>query len=221
MSMIRRRDLLKAAAAATLAGGLAPSIGRAQSAKPLRYVGVADLSVLDPVVTGARPTRNAAYLIFDTLYGLDTKWQPQPQMVAGHGIENDGLVWNLTLRDGLRFHNGEPVLAKDVVASIRRFAPRVIFASALLDANEDLSAVDDKTVRFRLKRPFPHLPEALAGPGGNAPVIMPERLAQESPFKPVSEIIGSGPYRFLKEEHVSGARAVFAKFAEYKPREDS
>src|SRR4051794_20269835 len=67
MSMIQRRDLLKAAAAATLTGGLAPSIGRAQSAKTLRFVGVADLSVLDPVVTGARPTRNAAYLIFDTL----------------------------------------------------------------------------------------------------------------------------------------------------------
>jgi hypothetical protein len=58
--MIRRRDVLKAAAAATLAHGLAPSIGRAESAKTLRFVGVADLSVLDPVVTGARPTRNAA-----------------------------------------------------------------------------------------------------------------------------------------------------------------
>jgi len=194
--MIQRRDLLKAAAAATLTGGLAPSIGRAQSANTLRFVGVADLSVLDPVVTGARPTRNAAYLIFDTLYGLDTEWQAQPQMVAGHSVENDGLVWNLSLRDGLRFHDGEPVLAKDVVASIRRFAPRVIFAAALMDATDDLSAPDDKTVRFRLKRRFPHLPEALAGPGGNAPVIMPERLAQESPFKPVSEIIGRAPIGF-------------------------
>jgi peptide/nickel transport system substrate-binding protein len=221
MSMMRRRDLLKVAAAATLAGGLAPNIGRAQSTKPLRYVGVADLSVLDPVVTGARPTRNAAYLIFDTLYGLDTEWRAQPQMVAGHSVENDGLVWNLTVRDGLRFHDGEPVLAKDVVASIRRFAPRVIFATALMDATDDLSAPDDKTVRFRLKRRFPHLAEALAGPGGNAPVIMPERLAQESPFKPVSEVIGSGPFRFLKDEHVSGARAVFARFAEYRPRDGS
>ena len=85
----------------------------------------------------------------------------------------------------------------------------------------DLSAPDDKTVRFRLKRRFPHLPEALAGPGGNAPVIMPERLAQESPFKPVAEIIGSGPFRFVKDEHVMGARAVFAKFGEYRPRDGS
>ena len=123
------------------------------------------------------------------------------------------------MRDGLRFHDKEPVLARDVVASIRRFAPRIIFATALMDATDDLSAPDDRTVRFRLKRPFPHLPEALAGPGGNVPAIMPERLAADSPFKPVAEIVGSGPYRFLKDEHVSGARAVFERFAEYQPRD--
>jgi peptide/nickel transport system substrate-binding protein len=219
--VIRRRELLKTGAAAVFVNGLAPRIGQADGSKPLRYVGVADLSVLDPVVTGARPSRNAAYLIFDTLYGLDTEWQAQPQMVAGHSVESDGFVWNLTLRDGLRFHDGEPVLAKDVVASIRRFAPRVIFAAALMDATDDLSAIDDRTVRFRLKKRFPHLPEALAGPGGNAPVIMPERLAQESPFKPVAEIIGSGPFRFVKEEHVMGSRAVFARFSDYRPRDGS
>src|SRR6266566_6685463 len=137
MSMIRRRDLLKVAAAATLASGLAPSIGLAESAKTLRFVGVADLSVLDPVVTGARPTRNAAYLMFDTLYGIDTEWKAQPQMVEGHTVEEDGLTWTLKLRDGLRFHDKEPVLARDVVASIRRFAPRVSFAYALMAATEE------------------------------------------------------------------------------------
>ena len=215
---MRRRDLLKAAAAATFTVSVAPRLGRADRAKTLVFVGVADLSVLDPVITGARPTRNAAYLMFDTLYGIDTEWKAQPQMVDGHTVEEDGLTWTLKLRDGLRFHDKEPVLARDVVASIRRFAPRVIFASALMEATDELSTLDDRTVRFRLKRAFPHLPEALAGPGGNVPAIMPERLAVESPFKPVAEVIGSGPYRFVKDEHVSGARAVFERFAEYQPR---
>jgi peptide/nickel transport system substrate-binding protein len=85
-------------------------------------------------------------------------------------------------------------------------------------ATEELSAPDDRTVRFRLKRPFPHLPEALAGPGGNVPAIMPERLAAASPFKPVAEIVGSGPYRFLPDEHVSGARAAYERFPLYLPR---
>src|SRR5438270_3940027 len=217
-SRVRRRDLLKAAAAATFTITAAPRLGRADRAKTLVFVGVADLSVLDPVVTGARPTRNSAYLVFDTLYGIDTEWKARPQMVEGHSVEEDGLTWTLKLRDGLRFHDKEPVLARDVVASIRRFAPRVIFATALMDATDELSAPDERTVRFRLKRPFPHLPEALAGPGGNVPAIMPERLAAASPFKPVAEIVGSGPYRFLPEEHISGARAAYERFPLYQPR---
>jgi peptide/nickel transport system substrate-binding protein len=174
--------------------------------------------VLDPVVTPIRSTRNHAYLVFDTLYGIDTNWAAQPQMVEGHQIEEDRLTWTLTLREGLRFHDKEPVLARDVVASIRRFAARISFANALMTVTDELSAPDDRTVRFRLKRPFPHLPEALAGPGGNVPAIMPERLAATSPFKPVEEIVGSGPYRFLPEEHIIGARAVYERFALYQPR---
>jgi peptide/nickel transport system substrate-binding protein len=194
---MRRRDLLKTAAAATLTAGVAPRLGRgADRAKTLVFVPTSDLTILDPVVTGARPTRNSAYLVFDTLYGIDTEWKAQPQMVAGHTVEEDGLTWTLKLRDGLRFHDNEPVLARDVVASIRRFAPRVIFANALMETTDELSAPDDRTVRFRLKRPFPHLPEALAGPGGNVPAIMPERLAAESPFKPVAEIVGTAPTVF-------------------------
>ena len=204
---MRRRDLLKAAAAGTAALA-APWIGRAESQNKLVFVPVSDLAVLDPVVTFNRPTRNYAYLVFDTLYGLDTSWIAQPQMVEGHEVEKDGLIWNLKLRDGLRFHDNEPVLARDVVASIRRFAQRISLAGALMTATDELSAPDDRTVRFQLKRPFPHLPDALAGPGGTVPAIMPERLAATSPFKPVAEIVGSGPYRFLPEEHVSGARSA-------------
>src|SRR6266403_1058533 len=215
---MRRRDLLTAAGA-SLAALAAPRIGRAERTSKLVFAPSSDLSLLDPVVTAFRTTRNHAYLVFDTLYGIDRSWTAQPQMVEGHQIEEDGLTWTLTLRDGLRFHDKEPVLARDVVASIRRFAVRSSFANALITATEELSAPDDRTLRFRLKRPFPHLPEALAGPGGTVPVIMPERLAATSPYQPVKEIIGSGPYRFLAEEHVSGARAAFARFAEYRPRD--
>ena len=111
-------------------------------------------------------------------------------------------------------------MAHDVVASIRRFATRIPFAAALMAATDELSATDDRTVRFRLKRPFPHLPEALAGPGGVVPAIMPERLAATSPFKPVAEITGSGPYRFLPDEHVIGARAAYERSTLYQPRQD-
>jgi len=215
---MHRRELLKAAGA-SVAALAAPRIGGAAAAKTLVVAPSADLVVLDPVVTFNRQTRNYAYLVFDTLYGLDTSWQAQPQMVEGHEVDDDGLTWLLRLRDGLRFHDNEPVLAKDVVASIRRFAVRVPFASALMAATDELSAADDRTVKFRLKRPFPHLPMALAGPGGTVPAIMPERLAATSPHQPVKEVVGSGPFRFLTEEHISGAKAAFARFEQYRPRD--
>ena len=121
---MRRRDLLKAAAAATFTITGAPRLGRTDRAKSLVFVPTSDLTILDPVVTGARPTRNCAYLVFDTLYGIDTEWKARPQMVEGHTVEEDGLTWTLKLRDGLRFHDKVPVLARDVVASIRRRAAR-------------------------------------------------------------------------------------------------
>src|SRR3982751_3425808 len=102
---MRRRDLLKATAATTLATGLAPRLARANRAKTLIFVPTSDLAVLDPVVTFNRPTRNYAYLVFDTLYGIDTSWQAQPQMVQGHEVDDDGLAWTLKLRDGLYFHD--------------------------------------------------------------------------------------------------------------------
>src|SRR5678809_1480354 len=112
---MRRRDLLKAGLGAV--GALAaPAIARERTATTLVVAPTADLVVLDPVVTFNRQTRNYAYLVFDTLYGLDTSWQAQPQMVAGHEVAADGRTWLLHLRDGLRFHDGEPVLARDVIA---------------------------------------------------------------------------------------------------------
>ncbi|HJY51068.1 MAG TPA: ABC transporter substrate-binding protein, partial [Stellaceae bacterium] len=47
-------------------------------------------------------------------YGIDTEWKARPQMVEGHTVEEDGLTWTLKLRDGLHFHDKEPVLARDV-----------------------------------------------------------------------------------------------------------
>ena len=80
-----------------------------------------DLTTLDPVGSANRASHNHGYLIFDTLYGLDETFTAQPQMAEGHTVENDGTLWTIRLREGLRFHDGEPVLARDAAASIRRF----------------------------------------------------------------------------------------------------
>ena len=214
---MQRRQILKTlpAAAAAL---LTPSIGRAAGTGTLVFVPQADLAVLDPVWATAYVTRNHAFLVYDTLYGIDANYQPQPQMLDGHVTEDDGRHWTLTLRDGLMFHDGSRVLARDAVASIRRWASRDAFGGSLLAITDELSAPDDRTIVFRLKKPFPSLPFAM-GRGSNAMLpVLPERLASTPGTQQVTEMVGSGPYRFVAGERVSGSRAVYQRFEGYKPR---
>ncbi|MGI4953020.1 MAG: ABC transporter substrate-binding protein [Janthinobacterium lividum] len=209
-----RRSLLAATGALAL-----PATGRAASATTLRFIPQIDLAFLDPHWTTANVTRGHGYMVFDTLYGQDGRFSAAPQMVAGHVVENDGLLWTLTLRNGLLWHDGTPVLARDCVASIRRWAARDAFGSALIAATNELSAPDDRTIRFRLSRPFPLLPQALGKTTTPNPVMMPERLASTDPFKQITEMVGSGPYRFVADERVPGARNVYARFDRYVPRQ--
>ncbi|WP_239509877.1 ABC transporter substrate-binding protein, partial [Klebsiella oxytoca] len=83
------------------------------------------------------------FLVFDTLYGRDAEGRLQPQMVEGHVVEQDGLRWTLRLREGLRFHDGSPVLARDVVASLQRWAKRDNVGQVLFAATDELTAVSD------------------------------------------------------------------------------
>ena len=162
----------------------------------LKFLPQADLATLDPVWTTADVTRNHAHLVFDTLYGQDNNFQPHPQMAAGHTVGADGKQWDITLREGLKFHDGSPVLARDCVASIQRWWQRDGFGGVLRAATDEVSAPSDKQIRFRLKKPFPLLADALAVTT-NMCCIMPERLALTDPMKQVSEMVGSGPYRFV------------------------
>ena len=215
---MKRRSFLASAGAATATLAL-PGVVRAQAQSTLKFIPQIDLTFLDPHWTTAYVTRNHGYMVFDTLYGQDGKYKTSPQMVAGHTVENDGKLWKLTLRDGLLWHDGERVLARDCVASIKRWAKRDAFGDALMQATDELTATDDKTIQFRLKRPFPLLPDALGKSPSPMCAMMPERIANTDPFKQITEIIGSGPFRYKADERVQGSRNVYEKFDKYKPRE--
>ena len=204
--------------AASLLG--APSVGRARPTSTLRFIPQSDLAVLDPIWTQAYVTRNHGLMVFDTLYGTDGQYRPQPQMVAGHTVDPDGLRWTMTLREGLRFHDGAPVLARDCVASIRRWGVRDSFGQTVMAVTDELSAPDDRTIQFRLKQSFPLLTAALGKAGSSICAIMPQRLAETDPFKQVTEMVGSGPFRFVADERVAGSLTVYRRFEGYAPRPD-
>ncbi len=188
--------------------------------KPLIFVPQNNLTSLDPVWTTATTTRNFAFMVYDMLYGRDEAFVPRPQMVEGHVVEDDGKRWTMKLRDGMLWHDGTPVLARDCLASLKRWMARDA-AGATINARLDtLDAPDDRTLSWRFRRPMPLLPYFLSKVQPQ-PVMMPERIAGTvDPFKQVTEIVGSGPFRFLPREYVSGASAAFERFDQYKPRDE-
>ena len=215
--MITRRSLLGAAAATPLLS--LPSIAQ-NNTKVLRYVPSSNLTILDPVFTPAAVSITHGYCVFDTLYGMDANLQPVPQMAAGHTVSDDGLTWEITLRDGLMFHDGEPVRAQDCAASLDRWSRRDGFGQALGAATESFSAKDDKTILIKLTRPFGRLLHAIGKPHSSPAMIMPERLAQTDISEQVTEMIGSGPFKWVADEYVSGDRMVYEKFEGYVPRSE-
>jgi peptide/nickel transport system substrate-binding protein len=215
--MLTRRSALTAAAA----GLSSPALAQGAARNVLRFVPHANLSTNDPIGTTGNITRNHGYMVYDTLYGADAALTPSPQMAAGHVVEDDGRRWTITLREGLKFHDGERVLAKDAVASLKRWMKRSPWGGKLEPVLDELSAADDRRIVFRLKRPFPTLPDTLAKPDVSPLFIMPERLAATDPYTQIREAVGSGPFRFVQNEWNPGQRAVWAKFDGYVPRDDA
>jgi peptide/nickel transport system substrate-binding protein len=213
---MKRRTFL-GAAAATVA---APALVQGQAARTLKFIPHANLTVVDPVWTTAYVTRNSGFLIWDTLYGLDDDYKPQPQMVEGHVVEDGEKVWTFTLREGLKFHDGEPVRARDCIASIVRWAKRDAMGTRLAQLTDEMTALDDRRFRIRLKRPFGLMLDALSKPTSNVLFVMPERVAQtdaHTQIKP-DQLIGSGPFSFKHDEFISGSKVVYQRFADYRPR---
>jgi peptide/nickel transport system substrate-binding protein len=213
---LTRRHLIAAGTILSTPRFATPSL--AQGGRALRFVPHANLTSLDPVWTTAWITRWHAYAVYDTLYSIGADLVPKPQMAAGHTLEQDGKLYTITLREGLRFHDGEPVRAQDAVASLLRWAKRDGFGQTMMESVAAVKALDDRRFAIQLHRPFPLLLDAIAK---LAPVfVMPERIANTDPFTAITDATGSGPFRFVRSEWLPGSSAVYERFAGYQPRQE-
>jgi len=185
--------------------------------RALRLIARSDLGVRDPIWTTAYVTRNHGYMIFDTLFALDSKLEPRRQMVADYSVSPDQLSYRLTLRSGLRFHDGSAVRGADCTASLRRWMARDGLGQTLAGAIGEMTA-DDRSLTIRLREPFPLLLMALAKVGPPVPFMMPERLARTDPYQQINEAVGSGPFKFVAEEFQPGHKVAYVKNPDYLPR---
>jgi len=209
---------VKALVAGMTAAGLLLGGGAAWATTTVRLAPTADLKTLDPLFNTAYITRNHGYMVFDTLFAQDSKGKVQPQMVDKWTRSEDGKQWSFTLRDKLQFNDGTPVTAADCVASIGRWAKKDTLGRLLMKAGATFKVVDDKTFEIALEKPFGLVLAALSKPSGMPLFIMPKRLADTDPSVPVTEMVGSGPFLFKKDEWVPGNKVVYVKNPNYTPR---
>jgi peptide/nickel transport system substrate-binding protein len=209
------RRLLIASVAA-IAAVLSPVVASAETV--LKAVMESDVKILDPIWSGAYITRNYGYMVYDTLFSIDEKFDVKPQMVDSWKTSDDGLVWTFTLRDGLEWHDGKPVTAEDCVASLKRWTGKDPMGQKLVSFLSEYKVVDAKTFQIVLKEKFGPLLQALGKPSVTVPFMMPKRIADTDPNTQIGEYVGSGPFILKLDEWKPGEKIVFVKNTRYKPR---
>lgn len=203
-----------------VAAALVIGAATASAETVLRFVSYSDLRIIDPIFSNGYAERNHGYMIYDTLFAFDSKYQVKPQMVDTWTVSADQLTWDFKLRAGLKWHDGTPVRGADCVASLQRWAKRDPLGGAMFSQLKSIEATGEDSFRITLNKPFAQLLEALAKLGVPVPFMMPERIAQTDPFKGITEAIGSGPFMFVKEEWKPGNQAIYKKNPSYMPRSE-
>ncbi len=212
---------MKATRKALLASAILLScMGNAWAENTLKIVPSADLQVLDPMGSTADIVKMHGFMIYDTLYALDEHFKPQPEMVQDMQLSADKKTYRFTLRDGLKWHDGQPVKAEDCVASLKRWQARDAAGQLMARELKEMRVVDDKTFELEFKEPYGIVLESLSKVASNVPFMMPKRIAETDPYKEITDYTGSGPYKFDKDKWIPGSKVVYEKFADYVPRKE-
>jgi len=217
MRVIRlgRRSVLGLAVLAATSLGLVPA---AFAQSTLKVALHSDLKIIDPIWTTALISTHHGMMVYDTLFSLDEQLKVQPQMVDKWSLSEDKLTWTFTLRDGLEWHDGQPVTAEDCIASIKRWSARDGMGQKLMSFVAEIKSTDAHTFIMRMKEPYGLVLATLGKSTSNFPFMMPKRVAETDPGTQITDATGSGPFIFKKEEWKPGDKAVYVKNPKYKPR---
>ena len=196
----------------------APAVTPAYAGGNLVAVLEAEIATLDPHFTPAYISRTFGFMVFDTLFAKDSKGEIKPQMVQDWKVSPDGLIYTFTLRDGLKWHDGQPVTTADVLPSIKRFTDKDALGGLLGKSTKEMTAVDERTFRIVLNEPFAMMLKALAKSASVPLFVMPKRVAETPVAQQISDTTGSGPYIFKKDEWKPGEKVVYVRNPDYKPR---
>ena len=201
---------------------LAVSSGGVWSAGPVRggtlHIATnAEPGTLDWTASTATATRLVAWHIYETLFALDRNYEVRPLLAEGYSVSADGLHYTIRLRKGVTFHNGQPMTADDVVASLERWSQLSGGGRQTFRFVKHVTKVDPTTIEIDLNRVFTPLIANIGDPK-QAAIIMPKSIAESSGLKPAKDYIGTGPYMFQKWDQ--GHEIVLVRNPRYASRSE-
>ena len=202
----------------TGATGRFPALAR-QDAEPqrggtLRIASTGQPATLDAQLSANRTVTLIAWNMHEALFTFDADYATVPMLAEGIEASEDGLTNTITLRQGVPFHNGEEMVANDVVASFNRWMPISALGQAIQPFLESITAVDDYTVEIVLTSPLVALPSMLARQAQGL-AIQPASIMENAGGEPLpqEDYIGTGPYRFV--EFQADRYTLLERFEDY------
>jgi peptide/nickel transport system substrate-binding protein len=182
----------------------------------LKAAMIGEPPTLDTHTTTATIAYQIAWHVFETLYTYDRHYQPIPHLAEAHTVADGGRRYVITLRKGVKFHNGKDLTAADAAASIERWGRLHTTGKTMLKTIEAVEAKDIQTLVIHLKEPSGSLLYALASP---YLAIHPKSVLDAAGDQPVKELIGTGPFRFV--EHKPDRHIRVARFKDYASRSEA
>jgi len=210
---LSRRQILAVACALGAAWGL-PSMAAAQDREHATLAMVAEPQTLDPMVSSTDLVGTIMQHVYETLYTFDAHWNVVPMLAESLPIISDnGKVYTIALRQGVRLHNGRELDADDIVASLNRWIEQSPRGKAVGKQVEHIQTKDPKTVEIALKTPYAPLLAQFALPSSMAAI-----MAKESIATPLKDFVGTGPYQF--KERRPDQYLLLERFDQYSTRNE-
>jgi peptide/nickel transport system substrate-binding protein len=182
----------------------------------LKAAMIGEPPTLDTHTTTATIAYQIGWHIFESLYTYDKNYAPIPMLAESHTITDGGRRYTISLRKGVRFHNGKELTAADALASVSRWGRLHTTGKTIWKIVEAAEAKDSHTLVIHLKEPSGSLLYALASPHV---AIYPKSVADAAGDAPIKEYVGTGPFRFV--EHKPDRHIKVARFKEYAARPEA
>lgn len=195
--------------------GDSPGKGEGGTKDELHIAISANPPSLDPQSINSNIVGGIGAHVYEPLFAMNADYEPTPVLAESYEVSEDGMVYTIKLREGVKFHNGEEMTADDVVASMNRWLEVSAKANTLIGGSA-FEKVDDYTVNLNVNQASSDIIMILASPI-QAAAIYPAEVVETATAEGISEYIGTGPYQV--SEWKQDQYVKLEAYGDYQPSE--